>query len=111
MAQVGFHRTHPAGLPLGPPLPKHRAQGPQFDRIPLAGAGAMGLHVLGCRRSHPSAGKGLAHAGDLRPQVGGDHAVTAAVGVHRRAVNQCIDPIAISLGRRDGFEQYRSSPL
>ena len=81
MAQVGLHRTHPAALPLRPALGEHGAQGPQLDRVALAGAGAVGLHVLGGGRIDPRPGKGRAHAGHLGPGIGGHHAVAAAIGI------------------------------
>ena len=59
----------------------------------------MGLHVLSGRRGNPGASKSVTHTGDLSAQVRGDHAVAAAIGVHRRAVDQRIDPIPIGLGR------------
>ena len=87
MAQVGFHRPHPAGIPVGASLPEHCAQGPQLDRIPLAGAGAVGLYILRSRRIDARPLEGSAHAGHLGPQVGRHHAVAAAVGIHRRAMD------------------------
>ena len=111
MAQVGFHRPHPAGPFRLAALAQHLAQGPQLDRITLTGTGAMGLHVLGGGRVETGTGKRGAHAGDLGPQVGGHHAVAAAVGVHGRAMDQGIDRIPIGLGRSEGFEQHRPGAL
>jgi len=104
VAEVGLHRSDPAGLTLRPAVTQDGAQRPQLNRVPLAGAGAMGLHVLSGRRSNPGAGKSLSYAGDLGPQVGGDHAVAAAIGVHRRAVDQGVDPIPIGLSHREGLQ-------
>ena len=79
MAQVGFHRTHPARTGLVTAVAQNSAKRPQLDRITLAGAGAMGFHVLGGGGFDPGAGKGGTHAGDLGPQVGRHHAVATAV--------------------------------
>ena len=111
VAQVGLDRTHPAGLLVGSALAQHRAQGPQLDRVALAGAGAVGLDVLGGRRIDARPLKGGPHAGHLGPQVGRHHAVGAAVGVDRRAVDQRHDRIAVGLGGRQGLEQHRPGAL
>ena len=81
MAQIGFHRTHPAHFSLGPALAKHGAQGPELDGVSLAGAGAMGLHVLGGGRIDLGPGKGSADTSHLRPRIGGDHAITPTIGI------------------------------
>jgi hypothetical protein len=110
MAQVGFHRAHPAGLTLGATFAQNRAQGPQFDRIPLAGASAVGFDVLGGGRIQAGAGKGLAHAGDLGLEVGGGHAIAAAVGIHGRAVDQGHDRITAAAGFREGLSNTTPAP-
>ena len=111
MAEVCFDRAHPAGLVAWAALPQHGAQGPQFDRIPLAGARAVGLHVLGGGRVQAGAGKGLAHAGDLGLEVGGSHAIAAAVGINSRAMDQGHNWIAAAAGLREGFQQHHPRPF
>ena len=111
VTQVGLHRSHPTGLPLRSSLRQHRAQGPQLDRVPLAGASAMGLHILGGGGVDAGASKSGAHASDLGPAVGRHHAVAAAIGVDGRTVNHRIDRIAGRLGRSQGLEQHDPGPL
>ena len=50
MPHIGFHRAKQAGLGAWPPLPKHRAEGSEFNRIPLPGPCAVGFDELRCRR-------------------------------------------------------------
>ena len=109
--QVGLDRPHPAGLLVGAALTQHGAKGPQLDRIPLAGTGAVGLHVLGGRRVNARPLKSVPHAGHLGPQVGRHHAVGAAIGIDGRAMDQGHDRIAIGLGSRQRLEQHRPGPL
>ena len=111
MAEVCFDRAHPAGLVAWATLAQDGAQGPQFDRIPLAGARAVGFDVLGGGRVQAGAGKGLAHAGDLGLEVGGGHAIAAAVGIDGRAMDQGHDRIAAAAGLREGFQQHHPRPF
>ena len=111
MAEVCFDRAHPAGLVARSTLAQDGAQGPQFDRIPLAGARAVGLHVLGGGWIQAGAGKSLAHAGDLGLEVGGGHAIAAAVGIDGRAMDQGHDRIAAAPGLREALKQHHARPF
>ena len=111
MAKVGLHRTHSAGERFRAPFTQHGSEGSQLERIPLAGAGAVGFHVLSGGGIDAGTGKGLAHAGHLGAGIGRHHAVAAAIGIDGRAMNQGIDRIPGSLGGRQGLEQHHARPL
>ena len=111
VAQVGFQRPHAAG-PLRAPLgAQHGAQGPQLDRIPLAGACAMGFHIQTGTRIQSCLGIGPADAVGLSPLAGGRHPRAAAIGIHGRAANHRLDRITIAQGGRKRLEQHSPSPL
>ena len=81
VTKVGFHRTHAAGLPLRTPFAKHGAESPKFNRISLASSRTVSLDVLGSRWVNACLGKGRAHAGDLGPSIGSNHAIAAAIRI------------------------------
>ena len=111
MAEVGLHRTHPAGERVRAPLTQHRAEGSQLERIPLARAGAVGFHVLRGGRIDGGTGEGLPYTGHLGSGVGRHHAVAAAIGIDGRAMDQGVDRIASGPGGRQGLEQHHAGPL
>ena len=106
MAQVGFHRTHPAGPFSGAPLAEHRSQRPQLDRVALTGARAVGLHIEAGGRGQASPGIGLAHTARLGPLTGGRQPMAPPIGIHRRAADHGLHRIAVAQRIAEPLQQH-----
>lgn len=96
VAQVALDGADRAGGAAGDAV--HRAEGRALDGVAEHGSGAVGLHEGDPVGGDPGAPVGGVQHPFLRPAVGGDHPVAAAVLVDGAAAQYGVDPLSVGEG-------------
>ena len=108
---VGLHRAHQQRIRVVPAGTEGGGQRAEFDRVAQRRAGAVRLDVVDLRRPNPGPPERRPHHLSLRLAAGNGEAAAGAVGVHRAAADQRVDPVAVGTGSGQRLEHHDADPL